>query len=138
MKFYLFELLVLIVSVFVLVNAIPAPKAPKVPKATNANQTSSSTNSTATCFQKQNGLDAEALQKKFATFTTSTPCNTGDTACINGQFAQCTNKNNWALQPCSGGLTCCALPLVNKPGTSITCDSKADQDARINAAKNAC
>ncbi|CAG8530646.1 9790_t:CDS:2 [Dentiscutata erythropus] len=137
MKFYLFELLVFIASVFVLVNAIPAPKAPKAPKANQASSSSSS-NSTATCFKKQNGLDAEALQNKFTTFTTSTPCNPGDMACINGEFAQCVSQNNWALQQCSGGLTCCVLPLVNKPGTSITCDSKADQAARIQTAKNAC
>lgn len=31
--------------------------------------------------------------------------------------------------PCSGGLSCQALPLVNSPGTSIACTSDADAGA---------
>jgi hypothetical protein len=34
---------------------------------------------------------------------------------------------------CSGGTQCFALPLVNKAGTSLTCDSQADAEARITA-----
>ncbi|KAF0454572.1 hypothetical protein F8M41_001562 [Gigaspora margarita] len=87
---------------------------------------------------KDNADKASALQAKFASFNTSTPCKNGDQACINGAFAQCVGDNNWVLQKCSGGTTCEVLPLVNKPGTSIACDSKTDADARIQAAKNAC
>jgi hypothetical protein len=35
------------------------------------------------------------------------------------------------LTPCANGLTCTALPLVNKPGTSVTCDTQADATARV-------
>ncbi|CAG8641874.1 17727_t:CDS:2 [Cetraspora pellucida] len=136
MKFYLVELLVLIASVIALINAAPAVKTPKVTKAPKITKTPQSNNST--CFQKQNAIDAENLQKKFDSFTTKTPCNVGDQACINNQFAQCTATNNWTLQKCNGGLTCCALPLRNKPGTSIACDTKQDQTARINEGKAAC
>ena len=54
----------------------------------------------------------------------------GQTACINGDLAQCVG-GQFVTTPCSAGLTCLALPLVNKPGTSVTCDTQADADARI-------
>ncbi|CAG8656294.1 23896_t:CDS:2, partial [Gigaspora rosea] len=157
MKFYLVELLIFITAVIVLVNAVPTPIA-KSNSTSNSNSTarhkstqkpnstkkpnsttpiSNSGNSTSSCFQKDNADQALALQSKFASFTTSTPCKVGDQACINGEFAQCVSENNWALQPCSSGTQCEVLPLVNKPGTSIACDSKSDADARIQAAKNA-
>ncbi|CAG8733965.1 5469_t:CDS:2, partial [Ambispora leptoticha] len=66
------------------------------------------------------------------------PCNPGENACINGQFAQCSGKNQWSLTKCNAGLTCCALPLRNKPGTSVACDTKEDQAARIKEGKAAC
>lgn len=34
---------------------------------------------------------------------------------------------------CGSGLICAALPLVNSPGTSITCTTTADANARIAA-----
>lgn len=37
------------------------------------------------------------------------------------------------VQDCSGGLTCAALPLVNKAGTSLACTTEADALARIAA-----
>ncbi|CAG8781968.1 6149_t:CDS:1, partial [Racocetra persica] len=89
---------------------------PDPPKSTNPPKSNNST-----CFQKDNAIQAENLQKKFDTLTTSSPCNPGDNACINGQFAQCSGKNQWSLQKCNAGLTCCALPLRNKPGTSVAC-----------------
>lgn len=84
--------------------------------------------------QQQNAADAEALNAKFATLSASSPCTSGQNACVNGQFAQCSN-GKFALSPCAAGTTCCALPLVNSRGTSITCDTPADRDARIAAAK---
>lgn len=94
---------------------------------------SSSTNaSTTSSFQKQNGLDAIALNQQFASLTPSSPCTAGSNACVNGGFAQCVN-NKFAITQCSGGTQCFALPLVNKPGTSIACTTKADFDARIQA-----
>lgn len=54
----------------------------------------------------------------------------GENACVGGQFAQCVN-GKFVKVGCAGGLKCFALPLVNKPGTSITCDTEADAKARI-------
>jgi hypothetical protein len=71
-------------------------------------------------FQKQNGLDAQALNKKFATLTAESACNPGENACVGDAFAQCVN-GKFVLTSCAGGLRCAALPLVNSPGTSITC-----------------
>lgn len=57
----------------------------------------------------------------------------GQQACISSQFAQCVD-GSWVLTPCGSPLSCFALPLVNKRGTSITCDSRADATARFQQA----
>jgi cell division septation protein DedD len=86
-------------------------------------------------IRKQNAADAIALQQSFSSLTANSPCTDGQDACINGQFAQCSG-GKFAVSPCSGGTQCFALPLVNKKGTSVTCDTQADRDARIQAAQN--
>ncbi|GLB41792.1 putative carbohydrate-binding module family 19 protein [Lyophyllum shimeji] len=101
-------------------NAVAAPAAPAA-AAPAANG-----------FKLQNGKDAQDLNAKFRTLTASSACNDGENACVNGGFAQCVN-GKFVTTQCSGGLTCAALPLVNKPGTSITCTTAADAAARIQA-----
>ncbi|KAI0757380.1 hypothetical protein C8Q80DRAFT_97170 [Daedaleopsis nitida] len=83
-------------------------------------------------FALQNGKDAIALNDKFKSLNENSSCQTGDDACINDKFAQCVN-GKFVLTQCAGGLVCAALPLVNSPGTSITCTTAADRDARIAA-----
>lgn len=56
----------------------------------------------------------------------------GEAACVEGGFAQCVG-GAFVVQQCSGDLQCFALPLVNSPGTSITCTTAADAEARISA-----
>jgi hypothetical protein len=67
-------------------------------------------------FALQNGQDAQALNRKFQSLSTSSSCNTGDQACVQGQFAQCVG-GKFVLSQCASTLQCVALPLVNKPGT---------------------
>jgi hypothetical protein len=67
-------------------------------------------------FTLQNGLDAQALNKKFQGLTASSPCTDGEQACVQGQFAQCVG-GAFQLTPCAAPLQCFALPLDNKPGT---------------------
>ncbi|KAF9512537.1 hypothetical protein BS47DRAFT_1345312 [Hydnum rufescens UP504] len=93
----------------------------------------SSTPASSKGFKKQNGLEAQALNAKFATLTASSSCVTGQNACVNSSFAQCVG-NHFDLTSCGNGLICAALPLVNSPGTSITCTTAADRDTRISAA----
>jgi len=81
-------------------------------------------------FTLQNGKDAQALNKKFEGLTPASPCTNGEEACVEGKFAQCVG-GKFSLLSCAGGLQCFALPLDNKPGTSIACDSLADAEARI-------
>ncbi|KAI9450719.1 hypothetical protein BJY52DRAFT_1125753 [Lactarius psammicola] len=83
-------------------------------------------------FTLQNGLDAQALNRKFQGLTASSPCTAGETACVNGQLAQCVG-DKFALSSCASPLRCVALPLVNKPGTSVTCDTPEDAETRIDA-----
>jgi len=67
-------------------------------------------------FALQNGKDAQALNQKFQSLTASSPCTSGESACVNGQFAQCVG-GKFQLTPCAASEQCVALPLVNKPGT---------------------
>jgi len=83
-------------------------------------------------FTLQNGQDAIALNQQFASLTPNSPCTAGEDACVNNQFAQCVN-GKFVLQACASTLVCAALPLVNSAGTSITCTTPADRDARIAA-----
>jgi len=109
-----FKSTVLIATLFASVLALPAPDAGAKP------------------FTLKNGQDAIALNDKFTSLSPSSSCTAGQEACVNGQFAQCVGET-FQLTPCAGGTVCVALPLVNKPGTSITCDTAADRDARIAA-----
>jgi len=81
-------------------------------------------------FTLQNGKDAQALNAKFQGLSASSSCTTGEQACVKGQLAQCVG-GKFALSSCSATLQCVALPLVNKAGTSVTCDTQADAEARI-------
>ncbi|KAF7356645.1 hypothetical protein MVEN_00999000 [Mycena venus] len=83
-------------------------------------------------FHVQNGLDAQKLNAQFKILTANSKCTDGEQACVGTSFAQCV-AGSFVLSPCSGGLICAALPLVNKQGTSIACDSAADVEARITA-----
>ncbi|RDX56281.1 hypothetical protein OH76DRAFT_1477917 [Lentinus brumalis] len=83
-------------------------------------------------FSLQNGKDAIALNDKFKTLSASSPCQAGEDACVNDQFAQCVG-GKFVTQACAAGTICAALPLVNSAGTSITCTTAADRDARIAA-----
>ncbi|TFK93029.1 hypothetical protein K466DRAFT_169146 [Polyporus arcularius HHB13444] len=83
-------------------------------------------------FSLQNGKDAIALNDKFKTLSASSPCQAGEDACVNDQFAQCVS-GKFVTQACAAGTICAALPLVNSAGTSITCTTAADRDARIAA-----
>jgi hypothetical protein len=86
-------------------------------------------------FQEKNADDAEKLQKDFEKLTPDSPCKDGEQACVQDQFAQCVN-GKFALNSCGGGeLKCVVLPLVNKPGTSITCSTEQDRKNRLAAAR---
>ncbi|KAG2146291.1 hypothetical protein DEU56DRAFT_706413, partial [Suillus clintonianus] len=81
----------------------------------------------------QNGLDAQKLNAQFANMSVNDPCINDIQACVGGAFAQCVGRS-WELTHCSSGLSCYALPLVNKAGTALACDTKSDAEARFVAA----
>jgi hypothetical protein len=83
-------------------------------------------------FDLKNGQDAIALNDGFKSLTPDSACTAGQDACVNQQFAQCVS-GKFVLQPCAGGTICAALPNVNSAGTSITCTTQADLDARLAA-----
>ncbi|KAJ7640124.1 hypothetical protein B0H17DRAFT_960638 [Mycena rosella] len=83
-------------------------------------------------FDLANGQAAIALNDQFKTLTADSPCTAPQDACVNQGFAQCVS-GKFVIQPCAAGTICAALPLVNSAGTSITCTTQADLDARIAA-----
>ncbi|KAI9435261.1 proline-rich protein [Lactarius indigo] len=120
-------------------KASPSPKAaakvadpmPTTPCSSPAPSPSSPPSSSgSTGFAALNGQDAQALNEKFKTLTADSACTDGENACVGGDFAQCSG-GKFVTSSCSGSLTCVALPLVNSRGTSVTCDTQADADARI-------
>ncbi|KAF9260568.1 hypothetical protein L218DRAFT_872014, partial [Marasmius fiardii PR-910] len=80
--------------------------------------------------QKQNALDAQKLNAAFANLKETDSCQDGTTACISGGFAQCV-QSKWQVTPCSVGTECFALPLVNKEGTSLSCDTADNAATRF-------
>jgi hypothetical protein len=81
-------------------------------------------------FAHDNGVAAQKLNDDFKKLTPDSPCTAGENACVDGGFAQCVG-NKFQVTQCAGGTSCFALPLVNKPGTSITCTTQSDADTRI-------
>ncbi|KIM85672.1 hypothetical protein PILCRDRAFT_816873 [Piloderma croceum F 1598] len=81
----------------------------------------------------QNGQAAQQLNAEFFNLKVTDSCNTGDTACISGLTAQCTN-GAWQTQKCPGGTReCFALPSVKNNGTFIACTSEANALSLIGA-----
>ncbi|KAE9399225.1 hypothetical protein BT96DRAFT_994188 [Gymnopus androsaceus JB14] len=113
------------------VASSPAAAAPAATAAAN-NSAAASTSTSTSSFALSNGQAAQALNAQFATLTTSSSCTAGQDACVNGGFAQCVN-GAFVVTQCAGGEVCAALPLVNSPGTSVTCTTTADADSRIAA-----
>jgi hypothetical protein len=113
-------------------SAAAAPAAAASPAAANNAAASTSASTSKSSFALSNGQAAQALNAQFASLTTSSPCTSGQDACVNGGFAQCVN-GAFVVTQCAGGEVCAALPLVNSPGTSVTCTTTADADSRIAA-----
>ncbi|KAH7913039.1 hypothetical protein BJ138DRAFT_694464 [Hygrophoropsis aurantiaca] len=109
-----------------------APTGFSASAAPSASASSSGSSSGGSSFLLSNGQAAQKLNAQFATMSTSSTCTAGQNACINGSFAQCVGSS-FVLQSCGSTLTCAALPLVNSAGTSITCTTTADAEARIAA-----
>ncbi|KAJ3850119.1 hypothetical protein EV368DRAFT_45970 [Lentinula lateritia] len=107
---------------------VSAAAAPTVSSTVAADSSSAS----ASDFQLQNGEDAIKLNSQFASLTATSNCTDGQQACVGGGFAQCVG-GTFQITQCAGGTQCFALPLVNKPGISVTCTSQADATARIAA-----
>ncbi|KAJ7043555.1 hypothetical protein C8F04DRAFT_991783, partial [Mycena alexandri] len=91
-----------------------------------------SSTSSSSGFQLQNGLTAQKLNAGFQSLTANSSCTPGQEACVGNSFAQC-ESGAFVLTQCAAGTICAALPLVNKAGTSIGCDTSSDVAARIAA-----
>ncbi|KAG9019421.1 hypothetical protein FRB90_002573 [Tulasnella sp. 427] len=79
----------------------------------------------------QNGLDAQAMNAKFATMCVQDPCSAGEMACIQDGFAQCVH-GSWQVVRCPDALICVALPALGsgqKP--TLACTTHADASARF-------
>jgi len=107
-----------------------APTASPAPAPAQAQQPPAAPVAGNSDFALQNGIDAQELNAEFSALNVNSPCQGTEQACVEGSFAQCVN-GSFQLSQCAGGTQCFALPLVNSPGTSITCTTEADAAARI-------
>ncbi|KNZ81592.1 hypothetical protein J132_11224 [Termitomyces sp. J132] len=115
-----------------LVDLAPVKGAPTLFTIRQEETTNATTQSTGS-FQKQNALDAQKLNAQLNALKESDSCTDGAIACINTSFAQCIQAK-WVLSECPSGLRCVALPLVNKPGTTLACDTDTDANSRFETA----
>jgi len=69
-----------------------------------------------------NGVQALVLNCQFQNLQQSDPCNTGETACIQGETATCVG-GTWQTLPCPSSKSCFALPSIRTNGTFIACTS---------------
>ncbi|TFY73864.1 hypothetical protein EWM64_g10149, partial [Hericium alpestre] len=76
-----------------------------------------------------NGQLAQQLNAEFQNLTTSDACNTGEEACIKGQFATC-NAEKWQTQRCAAG-SCFALPNIRSDGVFVACTSQRNAESII-------
>lgn len=57
-------------------------------------------------FKKQNALDAQKLNLKFAILRSTDPCTDGENGCVEGGFGQCVGSA-WVITPCGAGQIQC-------------------------------
>ncbi len=119
------------------------------PSALPVNVTASNNTQLSAADLLKNGNEAQILNAQFESLNATSPCQSeslvlhyeilsysnfffsdGQFACVGSRFASCVN-NTFVLSSCPDNLECVALPLVNEPGTVVTCDTTADALARI-------
>jgi len=85
-------------------------------------------------FTESNGKAAQQGNAASASHHAGDSCSQeGEVLCSsNNEILECAN-GVFVAEPCGAGLQCYILPLVNKAGTSATCDTEADALARIEA-----
>ncbi|KNE57455.1 hypothetical protein AMAG_03166 [Allomyces macrogynus ATCC 38327] len=94
-------------------------------------------------FRTANKVLAAKLDGSKSALQVGSPCpaelnQEGAVVCAGNQLARCIGGQvAGPFQSCAGALNCQVLPLVNKPGVSVTCDTDADKFARIGAAAGA-
>ncbi|KAJ3363084.1 hypothetical protein GGF31_001259 [Allomyces arbusculus] len=94
-------------------------------------------------FRTANKVLAAKLDGSKAALQVGSPCpaelnQEGAVVCAGNQLARCIDGQvAGPFQSCAGGLNCQVLPLVNKPGVSVTCDTDADKVTRIGAGASA-
>ncbi|KAJ3275797.1 hypothetical protein HDV01_007264 [Terramyces sp. JEL0728] len=84
--------------------------------------------------QVQNGKDAAALDAAKFNNKEGDACTGTGNFCIGDKVGICQGGKFTVTAACGATLSCQVLPLVNKAGTSVTCDTDADKLARFAAA----
>jgi hypothetical protein len=84
--------------------------------------------------QLLNAQDAQRADSVKASNRVGQACQGSEVICVGDALGQCVNGAIVSLGPCGTGTKCQVLPLVNKRGTSTTCSTDADKQARLAAA----
>jgi hypothetical protein len=64
---------------------------------------------------------ARDLNKAYAELTPSSPCSSGQVACIKDKIGYCSKDGAFDMRTCNGSEKCFALPLTNSEGVVLKC-----------------
>ena len=85
-------------------------------------------------IQRLNGQDAFQLDSKKFSNVVGSQCSTPGDLCVGDKVGQCVNSKIIVTTSCNPPLKCQVLPLVNKRGVTVTCDTEEDKQARFQQA----
>ena len=85
-------------------------------------------------IQRLNGQDAFQLDSKKFSNLEGGQCSTPGDLCVGDKVGQCVNSKIIVTTSCNPPLKCQVLPLVNKRGVTVTCDTEEDKQARFQQA----
>ncbi|KAL6400515.1 carbohydrate-binding module family 19 protein [Ilyonectria robusta] len=69
-----------------------------------------------------NLAQAKKLNKVYSNLTPASACSSGQAACIDGKFAQCSNTGTYTLSACGDNRQCYALPMTTNRGVRLGCE----------------
>ena len=85
-------------------------------------------------IQRQNGQDALKLDNLKQQNIEGSSCSNPGDLCVQDKVGQCVDGKIIVTASCGPTLQCQVLPLVNKRGTTVTCDTESDKIARFQQA----
>ncbi|TAQ85371.1 hypothetical protein B7494_g6306 [Chlorociboria aeruginascens] len=68
---------------------------------------------------------AQSYNNLFSTLNFSSPCTSGEIACISGNTGTCNTAGNFVISTCAAGTSCLAVPISGDDGIYVGCTATA-------------